>query len=104
MSPFANRPFKVAGASFGIRAAEDVDQEPAARRQRHELPAAAGLGVVGECGFERGRRVELGFPGGSEEFDGLVEAAQADGFFFDAADEVVEIVAGGFRERVEEPY
>ena len=46
---------------------------------RHELPAAAGLVVAGEGGFERGRRVEFSFPGGGERFDGLLEPA-GDGF------------------------
>jgi hypothetical protein len=59
---------------------------------------------VGESGFERGRRVEFGFSDGGEELDSLLEAAEAGGFFFCAADEAVEVVAGGFGQGVEEFY
>lgn len=102
--PLANGPCEVTSAGFGIRAAEDVDEEPAARLLRHELPAAAGLRVVGKGGFERGRRVELGFAGGGEKLDGLLEAAEARGFFLDAADEVVKVNAESWGEGVEESF
>src|ERR1051326_2267359 len=85
--------FEVARAGFGIGAAEDVNEEVAARLLRQELPAAAGLRVVSEIVLERGRRIELALHGGGEKLDGLIEPAQAGGFSFDAADEIVELVA-----------
>jgi hypothetical protein len=97
-------PLNVKGARFRIGAAEDEDQVLPAERLRHEVPAAAGLLAVGKGGFERRRRVELGLLGGGEEFDGLLKPEKAGGFFFDAADAVVEVGAGGFGEGVEESY
>ena len=69
--------FEVARAGFGIGAAEDVNEEVAARLLRQELPAAASLRIVGQGGGERRRRIELGLHGGGEEFDGLFKATRA---------------------------
>src|ERR1051326_8488348 len=100
--PFPQTPFQVTGAGLRIRAAEDVDKPPAAAGLRQELPAAARLLVLRQSAGERRRRIEFGFHGGGEKFDGLVEPAEAGGFFLDGADEVVKVVAGGLGKRVEE--
>ena len=101
---FAQGIFKMEKASFREAAAKNVDEVLAPERLRHEFPPLSGFGVTGEGGFHQRRRVELGFHGFHQEFDGLLKAAEAGFFFFDAADEVVEIVAGGFRKGVEESF
>jgi hypothetical protein len=96
--------FKMEKTRLREAAAEDIDEVLAAERLRHEFPSLVGLGIAGEGNFHQRRRVELGFHGGGEELDGLIQAAEAGFFFFDAADEVVEFVAGGFGEGVEESF
>jgi hypothetical protein len=84
------------------RAAEDGQQILAAVRLRHEFPAASGFGVAREGGGEQGRWVEFGFHDFGQEFDGLLDAADTSVFFFYAADEMVELFAGGGSEGAEE--
>ena len=91
-------------ASFGEAAAEDGDEVLPAQRLRHEVPSLAGFGIAGEGRGEQRWRVEFGFHGFRQELDGLLDAAQAGVFFFDTADEVIEVIAGGFGEGVEESY
>lgn len=96
--------FKMEKTSLGVASAEDIDEVCAPERLRHEFQALTGLRIAGEGGFHQRRRVELGLHGFSQKFDGLPDAAQAGFFFFDAADEAVEVFARGFGEGVEESY
>jgi len=95
MLAFQQRAFKIAGTGFWEAAAEDGDEVLAAERLRHELPALTRFGVARESGFDQRRRIEFGFHGFRQEFDGLLSAAQARLFFFDFANGVVELIAGG---------
>lgn len=61
-----------------------------------------GFGVAGESGFDQRWRIEFGLHDFGQEFDGLLDAAQTGVFFFDAADGVVELLARGIGEGVEE--
>jgi hypothetical protein len=75
-------PLKVAGAGFGVAAAEDGDEVLPAERLRHEFPSVAGFGVASEGHAEQRRRIELGFHDFHQLFGGVLGAAQARFFFF----------------------
>lgn len=96
--------FKITSAGFRESAAEDADEILPAERLRHEIPALASFGVTGKRGFDQRRRIEFGFHDFGQKVDGLLDTAETGFFFLDAADEVVEVVAGGFGERVEESF
>jgi len=102
-----NCALKIAGAGFRESAAKDAHEILPAKRLRHEFPSlsgagVAGAGVAGEGGGEQRRRIEFGCHDFGQEFDGLLDATLASFFFFDCANEVVELFAGGVGEGVEE--
>lgn len=96
--------FKMEKPSLREAAAEDVDEVLAPEGLRHEFPSLAGFGVAAEGSLHHRRRIEFGFHGFGQEFDGLLEPAKARFFFFDAADEAVEVIARGFGEGIEESF
>lgn len=102
LSALQQDPLKVAGAGFRKAADEDVDEVLPAERLRHEFPSLAGTGIAGEGGFDQRWKIELGFHGFHEVFDGVFGTALARLFFFDFADGVVNPVASGVRKGVEE--
>ena len=104
LSGFTQGIFKMEKTCLREAAAEDIDQVLASERLRHEFPALARFGFAGESGFDQWWRVELGFHGFSQVFDCLLKPTKAGFFFFDAADEAVEVIAGGFGEGVEESF
>jgi hypothetical protein len=93
---------KVSGASLGKAADEDADQVLPAERLRHEFPSLAGAGVTGEGGLDERRWIEFGFHGLHEVFGGVLGASLARLFFLDLADGVVNPIAAGVGEGVEE--
>lgn len=97
-----NCALKIAGAGFRESAAKDAHEILPAKRLRHEFPSLSGAGVAGERGGEQRRRIEFGCHDFGQEFDGLLDATLASFFFFDCANEVVELFAGGVGEGVEE--